>query len=169
MRNRTMTLAAILGLGLALALPAYGALTVRFVDPQGYTDAGSYGVDAERNLRTLERYLVRLGERCIAPSESLELSVLNVDLAGREEWWHPGAYDLRVMRDITWPRIELEFVWRDADGAMLGEGRERVADMAYLSRSAWVRNDPDRLPYERAMLHDWFGRRFCATSDRPAS
>jgi len=94
--------------------------------------------------------------------ESLDLRVLDVDLAGHNEWWHPGAYDLRVMRDITWPRLDIEFAWRGAQGEVLGEGRERVSDLNYLWRSAYLRADSDPLPYERAMLRDWIERRFCA-------
>lgn len=134
---------------------------VHFVAPQDYVDAGGYGVERERNLSALERHFVQLGARCLPADQTLELRVLDVDLAGREEWWHRAAYDVRVMRDITWPRLELEYVWRDAAGAVLGEGRERVADMSYLWRNAWVRDDPDPLPYEKAMLRDWFAARFC--------
>jgi len=97
------------------------------------------------------------------------LKILDVDLAGRSEWWHRSAYDVRVMRDITWARIEFEFIWRDAQGALLGEGRERVADMSYLWRSAYLRHDPDQLPYEKAMLGDWFERRFCPKSGAPST
>jgi hypothetical protein len=154
-----MTAAALLA---ALAYgPATARVTVQFVEPQHYIDAGGYGVDQERNLRTLERHFTALGERCLPQDQNLELRILDVDLAGREEWWHRGAYDLRVMRDITWPRLELEYVRRDASGAVLDEGRERVADMSYLWRSSWVRYDSDPLPYEKAMLRDWFGQRFC--------
>lgn len=161
-------LAAGLGLFAALvwAVPAEAAVTVQFVEPQGYTEAGGHGYDSERNLAALERHMVKQGGRCLRNGESLELRVLDVDLAGRQEWWRGAAYDLRVMREITWPRIELEYVWRDAAGALLGQGRERVADMSYLWRSGYVRHDPDALPYEKAMLGDWFERRFCRPQDR---
>jgi len=153
------------GLGLLLLListaAAHADVTVGFVQPERYTDAGNYGYDAERNLRALERHLTTQGSRCVKTGETLELRILDVDLAGRNEWWHRGAYDLRVMRDITWPRIDVEFVWRDAAGTVLDEGRERVADLTYLWRSAYVRGDSDTLPYEKAMLRDWFDRRFC--------
>lgn len=150
------------GLLLLLVAPAAPAeVTVSFVEPQRYIDAGSYGDDAERNLGALRRHLETQGERCLGAGERLELTVFDVDLAGRNEWWHRGAYDLRVMREITWPRLDLAWVWRDAAGEVLGEGRERVADPTYLWRSSYVRNDTDALPYEKAMLREWFDRRFC--------
>ena len=95
--------------------------------------------------------------------------MLDVDLAGREEWWHRTGGDLRVMRDITWPRLVLHYVQRDAAEAVLRQDRERVLDMNYLWRSAYVRFDSRPLPYERVMLHDWFARRFCPKSGRNRS
>jgi hypothetical protein len=151
------------GLGALLlspALPAAG-LTVRFVAPEHYTDAGNYAYDTERTLRTLERHLAKLGDRCLAEGEKLELQVLDIDLAGRREWRRGPGYDLRVMREITWPWLELAYVWRDGAGQVLGEGRERVSDQNYLWRSAYVSGSSDELPYEKAMLRDWFERRFC--------
>ncbi len=160
---RKAPLAAALGVILLLApsTAAHAEVTVAFVQPEHYTDAGNHGYDTERNLRALERHLTEQASRCLSEGETLELRVLDVDLAGRNEWWHRGAHDLRVMRDITWPRIELEYAWRDGAGEALGEGRERVSDQTYLWRSAYVRGDSDALPYEKAMLRDWVERRFC--------
>lgn len=147
---------------LAWSFSALGATTVHFVEPARYVDAGDREYDSTRNLATLERHLVKLGNDCLNANENLELRVLDVDLAGREEWWHGPSYDLRVMREITWPRIEVEYVWSDTSGAQLGQGRERIADMDYMSRSGYLRSrGADSLPYEKAMLRDWFDRRFC--------
>jgi hypothetical protein len=65
------------------------------------------------------------------------------------------------MRGITWPRLDLQYVQRDATGTVLQQDRERVLDMNYLRRSAYVRFDTRPLPYERVMLQDWLERRFC--------
>lgn len=160
----TRSLVAAIGLfsSLGWSISVLGATTVQFVEPQHYADIGEHEYDSELNLATLKRHLVKLGNACLAANENLELSVLDVDLAGREEWWQGPAYDLRVMRDITWPRIDIEYVWSDAAGAVLGQGRDRITDMNYLWRGAYVRSrSSDSLPYEKAMLHDWFDKRFC--------
>lgn len=159
----TRAIAAGLGLLLFLApgLPALAGVTVEFIDPERYADPGAYGHDSERNLDTLAHHLKTQGERCLQQGQTLELEVFDVDLAGRNEWWHRAAYDVRVMRDITWPRLDLRYVWRDAAGTVIDQGRERVSDMSYLWRSAYVRADRDALPYEKAMLRDWFERRLC--------
>lgn len=150
------------GFGLLLGLaPVQAEVSVAFVEPERYTDLGNYGYDHERNLRTLEHHLKTQGGRCLQQGQTLALKVFDVDLAGHYEWWHRSGYQLRVMRDITWPRLDLQYAWRDAEGNVLGQGRERVSDMSYLWRSAYVRSDRDELPYEKMMLRDWFERRLC--------
>ena len=162
MSTRSLVVGIGLVASLAWSLFANAATTVHFVEPEHYADAGERAYDSTRNLATLERHLVKLGDDCLNANENLELRVLDVDLAGREEWWHGPSYDLRVMREITWPRIEVEYVWSDASGALLGQGRERIADMDYLSHSGYLRSrSSDSLPYEKAMLRDWFDQRFC--------
>jgi hypothetical protein len=121
-------------------------VTVRFVEPERYVDSSHFGRDRERNLRVLQGHLEQLGARCLADGETLAIEVLDVDLAGRNEWWHRAGHDLRVMRTITWPRLDVGYVWRDATGTVLQEGRERVTDMNYLQRSARMRFETVPLP-----------------------
>lgn len=143
---------------------AAGELQVRFIEPERFTDARldpSYG-SSPRLLHIIEQHLQGLADRCLGPSQALEIRVLDIDLAGRQEWWHrSGASDLRVMREITWPRIHLAYTLR-RDKADVVEARELVSDMNYLWNSASVRGDSVPLPYERAMLTRWFEGRFCS-------
>ena len=154
-----------------LALASFGApagaeVTVQFIEPQRYTDAGrhGYGYGLDRTLESIETHLHALGKRCLAPDQSLEIRVHDIDLAGQHEWWRDRGYDFRVMRDITWPRMDLQYASRDRGGALLAETRERVLDMRDLTRSAFVRGRSDPLVYDKAMLTDWFERRFCRAS-----
>ena len=140
------------------------AFRIEFVEPERFTDAHldsySHGVD-QRVLRSLKQHLQSLAKRCLHGNQALDIQVLDIDLAGHQEWWgHRGAHDLRVMRDITWPRIDLDYTLRTGDG-QIKKDRERVSDMHYLWRSAYMRSDSTLLPYERAMLTTWFERRFC--------
>lgn len=161
MRPRSVATAVGLFLLLLPGVAANAAVAVSFVGAEQYTDAGIYGADSARNLGVLERHFKTLAARCVADGESLEIEVLDVDLAGRHEWWRGKAYDVRIMREITWPRLDVHYVWRDAAGAVRAEGREQVADMNYLLRSARARYEADVLPYEKSMVEDWVERRFC--------
>lgn len=149
---------------LACLLPLHAVasepVSVGVVDPDKFTDAGT-GIDRQRNLATLEKYLKTEGAQCLREGEKVDLQVFNVDLAGTNEWWHRNGQDLRVMRDVTWPRIELSFVRRDAQGQVLSEGREWISDVNYFLHAATIRRDRDPLAYEKVMLHDWFNKKWC--------
>lgn len=145
----------------APTLPVAADLTVQFVHPERFADAGNYGVRSHRNLESIKRHLLTVGDRCLAAGHTVDIRITDINLAGQHEWWHPGAYDTRIMRDITWPWADLEYRWKDERGKVLAEQRERLSDMNYLSRSAFVRSDSDPLAYDKAMLSAWFERRFC--------
>lgn len=140
-----------------------GEAHVRFVNPQDYTDAsmdGVYRAD-QRVLGMVERHLQGLAGRCLPAGQTLDIQVFDIDLAGQYEWWRGAGYhDVRVMREITWPRIDLAYTLRKGDGKTV-ETREQVSDMQYLWSSGFVRTDSRPLPYERAMLDRWFEQRFC--------
>lgn len=165
----TYTLFASLGLLCVLTpLHASAEVAVTLSEPEHYIDIGEGYGDIHRNTAVLEQHLKTQGAQCLRPGEKLELQVFNVDLAGYNEWWHHPGQDLRVMRDVTWPRIDLGYSWRDANGNVIGSGREWVADMNYLLRSSAARHDRDPLPYEKAMLHDWFEKKTCEGRDQHA-
>jgi hypothetical protein len=106
-----------------------------------------------------------LGRTHLRANETLEIEVLDVDLAGRFEGWRPFAYNTRIVRDITWPRIKVRYALRQ-DDRMLSSGEESITGMNYLMR-ATAPNYSDPLRYEKAMLDDWFRARF--VTGRPRS
>src|SRR5262245_19946473 len=115
------------GLALLTVIPAARAeVTVTFTDPQKYVDAGlrDYGARArEVTLNTIRDELVRLGERYLPNGETLQIDVLDIDLAGELEWWH-GPYDIRYLRDYTWPRVKLRYTLKDSAGQTIRSGEE---------------------------------------------
>jgi hypothetical protein len=135
-------------------------VAVTFVAPERYTDAtfdGAYGEKGRAPaLREIREHLERLGARHLKPGERLRIAVLDVDLAGQYEPWRPSAYHVRFLRAVTPPRITLRYTLEGQAGA-LASGQEVVSDLDY--QRPLVR-DTGRLPYEKAMLEDWFRRRF---------
>lgn len=121
----------------------------------------------EQVSQELATHLMQLGERYLAPGYSLNIRITDIDLAGRYEPWHTYAYRVRFMREITWPRIKLHYELFNADGDTILSREEQVSDKHYLSRSGprWSRG---RLPYEKAMLNDWFRKRFSQFKTAPA-
>jgi hypothetical protein len=146
--------------------PAFAEVQVTFTNPDSYRDAmshGSYGARERASvLRRLEAHMHKLGERYLAEGETLKIEVLDLDLAGREEWWH-GPQDLRVMRDITSPVMKVRYTLQ-RNGETLSSGDERITDRHYLMNSS-AGFDSDALRFEKAMLKDWFRARFNTKSE----
>jgi hypothetical protein len=143
--------------------PAAAEVAVTFVAPERYTDASLYGgYDAgarELALHEIREDLQLLGKRWLTPGQTLSIQVLDVDLAGRfEPWRRPGIYDVRIMRDVTPPRIRLSYTLEEP-GRPVRHGEETVSDIDYLSRPL-LRRTGVVMPYEMAMLDDWFRARF---------
>lgn len=137
---------------------ARAEVEVWFHQPERFTDAGMYRERgarvAEPTLEALRAHFQALGERHLAPGQALRVEVRDVDLAGRYEPWRIDTRDVRVMRDITWPRIALR--WRlEEQGVVTAEAEETIRDLHYLSRDG-LRGRAEPLAYEKAMLEDWF-------------
>jgi len=62
---------------------------------------------------------------------------------------------------VSWPSIKLSYALEE-NGAVLRKGEETVSELDYLTRFETATSDP--LWREKAMLSDWFRRRFGAQS-----
>ncbi|PYB73875.1 DUF3016 domain-containing protein [Pseudomonas sp. LB-090624] len=166
---RTALLCAVL-LALSLDSMAQAAppaqVEVRFDHPEKFRDASldshGYARGADDHvMKTLGQYLQKLGQRYLPADERLVIVIRDIDLAGRFEPWHSQAYDVRFMREITWPTIELSYTLSQP-GKPDQQAEERVSDKMYLSRPGRAASSSDRLFAEKAMLDDWFRQRFGA-------
>ena len=155
-----------LGTGLLIASGVASAATVSvtFVQPEKFTDAGhSRGRATQRELAELQQqmqqHLQLLADRKLAASDTLQVEVLDIDLAGDFQplrW--ASLSDVRVVRDIASPRITLRYTVKLGDRVVTGP-EEQLSDMNFL----WGHNrysSGDRLRYEKPMLDRWFEQRF---------
>lgn len=150
------------GLLAIAATAAHADVVVNFTEPEHYTDAAYTRAFANETDRAevqhdIARHLGRLAERGLPRDETLTIDVRDIDLAGWFEPWHTRTgHDVRILRDITWPRIKLAYTLKRGD-QVLASGEDRLVDMNYLM----VTNtypDTDRLRYEKPMLDAWFAR-----------
>jgi hypothetical protein len=165
-RRRTIVtvtmLVALAGAGAAPAAeqPA-SRISVVFVDPKRFTDVKDAAKSSDAGIRAiledLERFVRESGERYLPAGLALEIRVTDIDLAGDFEPWRGPQFErVRFMRESYWPRIDLEFRLKDAEGRVVREGRRSLSDPLYLTRS--VRVADDRLRYEKDLLTEWFRR-----------
>jgi hypothetical protein len=154
------TLALIAALASAAAASA-GTVEVKFIEPDKFTDARDGMLRREDVLKTLEERLKQLGEKKLPASQTLQIEVLDVDLAG-DAFPRVALRDTRVLRGrADWPRVHLRYTLREGD-KVLKSGEDRIADMNYLMGSLRASQDSP-LPYEKRMLDNWFDERIVAT------
>jgi hypothetical protein len=154
------TLAFIAALASAAAASA-GTVEVKFIEPDKFTDARDGMLRREDVLKTLEERLKQLGEKRLPASQTLQIEVLDVDLAG-DAFPRVALRDTRVLRGrADWPRVHLRYTLREGD-KVLKSGEDRIADMNYLMGSLRASQDSP-LPYEKRMLDNWFHERIVAT------
>lgn len=141
-----------------------GTASVTFTAPEKYTDA-SYAhpvasePDRAQVLRDVEQHLQRLATKGLAPTDTLKIEVLDIDLAGHFPPMGVGGSNLRVVTDITGPRIRLHYSLVRDDSAPVSGGEELLSDLNFMVPSNRY-SSGDRLRYEKALLDRWFEKRF---------
>lgn len=143
-----------------------GAVRVTYVAPERFTDAendfGS-GLPLRVTLAGMTQILEQLGQARLHPGESLDLSVLDIDLAGFDRPSFGASPGFRVVTDATPPRIKLAYVLRRG-GRVVAHGTDDVTDIDFpLTANPRLSTGP--LYYERAALRGWFAKRFPTSRD----
>lgn len=133
-------------------------VSVRYKDPQHFTEArrsfGIHLIDADDYLKPLKAYIVQRASRILAPGQRLDIEITDVDRAGEYEPWRgPNFDDVRIIKDVYPPSIDLHFTLYGADGKVLREGSRKLRDLAFLSHG--MANDQDTLRYEKSLIDLW--------------
>jgi hypothetical protein len=111
-------------------------------------------------MRSLGDRLRKSADRILPPGQQLQVHVDDISLAGRFEPLHrPGQQDVRVIKEIYSPWMNLHFALLAADGTTIREGDAKLGDPSFLRRA--VAADPtDPLRYDKRMIDDWLRREF---------
>lgn len=133
-------------------------VSVRYDHPQSFAEARSVGssfvLDREAWLGTLKAYIEKRAARHVPPGQHLDITITDVKLAGNyEPWLGPQLDDVRIVRDIYPPRIDLDFKLVGADGTVLREGSRKLRNAAFMYSVG--ANDQDSLRYEKALIDRW--------------
>jgi Protein of unknown function (DUF3016) len=150
----------IASLALSASDAAAGQASVVFVHKEKFTDAGDafQAHSLGDNLAELSRHCSELAKNKLPDGQTLSVEVLDVDLAGRSEpWHHRSGSEVRVMRSVTWPQIQMRYILRQGD-QIIAQGEETVLDLNYLDYPNRY-PDGDPLRYEKRMLDRWFQER----------
>jgi DUF3016 family protein len=109
-------------------------------------------------MQSIGDHLRKSADRILPPGQQLHVRVDDISLAGRfEPFYRPGQQDIRIMKDIYSPWMNLHYVLLAADGTTLREADAKLRDGAYLRRA--VPGDPtDPLRFDKRMIDDWLNK-----------
>jgi hypothetical protein len=114
----------------------------------------------EQWTKELGNYLSEHADAQLPPGQRLDVTIDDIKLAGDYEPWRgPDAQDIRFMKDIYPPRIDLHYRLIGADGKTLRESGARLRDLSYLQDYV-VPNDTDPLRYDKHMIDRWIRQEF---------
>lgn len=136
---------------------------VNFLEPQKFTDVKDNDMgDFERTtyLEALRDHILDQAKRFVPPGHKLSVTFTDIDMAGDfEPWRGPRFSDIRIVKDIYPPRIELSFQLTDAEGNVVKQGKRELRDLAFLMKiNMAFRDDPVR--HEKGLLDDWLRSEF---------
>ena len=144
------------------AVPA-GIVSVTFDDPSRFDAVRNGPQESEKARRAwvdaLAQFLAERAAPRLPQGQRLEVHFTDVQRAGGfEPWRGPQAADVRIVRDIYPPRIDLRFKRLAADGSVLQTGSRQLRDAAFMMRPN--RYADDRLRFEKTLVDDWVEQEF---------
>lgn len=145
----------------AAAAPAVASdnVTVIYQDPDNFTDVreNSSTLASTYYLDELKACLQQAASPLLAPGQKLTITISDIDLAGDIR---PGSLNnIRIIKDIFFPRVMLKFRLVDANGQVVKEGDRRLTDLAFMQKLRLPgANEP--LSYDKDLLKDWVTKEF---------
>ena len=136
---------------------AYTATSeVIWTDYEKYRDIrpgnGSRKHFRESTFHNIEKHIAKLAEK-LPEGQVLKIDVTDVDLAG--DTFAGGIDQIRIIKDIYFPRINFSYQLVSADGNEIESAEVILKDMSFLMGSR-LRYRNESLGYEKNMLDEWF-------------
>lgn len=138
-------------------------VAVTYANPQNFAENRDFGpqdrFDDSNYLKPLKAHLIKRATRMLPAGDRLDVTITDIKLAGAYEPWRGlGLNNVRIMRDVYPPRIDLTFKLLDADGAILRQGSRKLRNISYLNSGLAAPGNTDPLRYDKALLSDWLRR-----------
>jgi hypothetical protein len=110
-------------------------------------------------MKALSEHLRQRADVLLPPGQRLEVTIDDIKLAGDfEPWRGPNGQDIRVLKDLYPPRIDLHYKLFAADGSLIRENSSQLRDLSYLQHTVPFQNDP--LRYDKRLIEDWLRKEF---------
>ncbi len=159
---KLMTSAILLAMAMAMATQVQaGEVKVTWQEPEKYTDIRpgneSKSGFQERMIKEFDQIFADLAKK-LPDAYQWDITVTDVDLAGDvRPFYRNTVGDIRIIKDLYWPRMTLTFDLKDEKGKSIASGTENIKDMNFLMRSGLATGN-SAFRYEEQMLRDWFAK-----------
>ncbi|WP_251359200.1 DUF3016 domain-containing protein [Kangiella sp. TOML190] len=142
-------------------------VSVTWENPDNYSDIDG-GEQSQKKFQAevtkqLEAYIVELSKR-LAEGQKLSIKVTDLDLAGEVL---PGfsqglnsPRDMRVVKRVYFPTMDLEYQLTDSQGAILKSGSAELKDISFQDNIQSYQKARDPLAHEKDMIKEWFDKTF---------
>ena len=138
-----------------------GQILAEFGDVEKFTDFSVSGLSETKTLSIfqseLEDELARFGRKYVPEGQTLHIHFTDIDMAGDiQPWRNRHNADIRYVERIYPPRLAFTYKLEDADGKVLAEGEESIADLSFdYNVVAPMKNLSMNFFYETNLLGDW--------------
>ena len=135
-------------------------VTVSYDHPEQFTEtrkvrALAPQLTSDDYLKVLKAYMENRAGKMLPPGDHLDIVVTDIDRAGNFEPWRPYPLrEVRIIKDIYPPRIDLRFRLTDASGNVLREGTRKLRDPGFIADGI-SRSMNDNLRYEKGLIDRW--------------
>lgn len=171
MRKLTFLFASVLSLStLGLALPSQAdadkaeekeasksTISVTWGDFNKYRDVRAAGEPRgsfhKRVKKSFDKFFAEYSKE-LADGQNLAINILDLDLAG--DVLPSGVNEVRIMKDLHFPRMEFSYTLTGADGSVIKEGEAKIKDMNYLYHEKTWKRYREGFYYEKRMFREWF-------------
>ncbi|OIQ47536.1 MAG: hypothetical protein BM565_06005 [Gammaproteobacteria bacterium MedPE] len=132
-------------------------VSIDWIKPEKFRDVDSANSNKKRYrarvIKDLESYMQQQLPKFLNTGESITLKIYDLDLAGDIRPMMGAGNDIRVVKSIYPPMIDIEYALVDQQGKVIKGQRKRFRDIAFNMGSPMTSSKS--LGYEKAMLKKW--------------
>lgn len=131
--------------------------SVTWASPENYRDvrssSGSQPRFQQQVFENLSEYFGDMARIYLAPDQTLNIKVNNLDLAGDIRYGAETGQKIRILTSISAPSISFSYQIRQGETAMKSD-TVRLTNLNYQA-SVWGMGRSRVLAYEKQLIHDW--------------